>query len=135
MRSDRRRDDGQGSAGAGPAAASPVVLPALPERGPFSATYNPRSPSQINILVNDEAALKFGEKAADFIVRGTKRSSTNAEVAPMRRSLAATERKTAQAAAASGRGCVSQDGSGQFERRRIGRAFKPSGKLLAAIGF
>jgi hypothetical protein len=64
-----------------------------------------------------------------------KRSSTNAEVAPMRRSLAATERKTAQAAAASGRGCVSQDGSGQFERRRIGRAFKPSGKLLAAIGF
>jgi hypothetical protein len=53
----------------------------------------------------------------------------------MRRSLAATERKTAQPAAASGRGCVSQDGSGQFERRRIGRAFKPSGKLLAAIGF
>jgi hypothetical protein len=34
-------------------------------------TYNPRSPSQINILVSDEAALKFGEKAADFTVRGT----------------------------------------------------------------
>jgi hypothetical protein len=31
-----------------------------------------------------------------------KRSSTNAEVAPMRRSLAATERKTAQSAAALG---------------------------------
>ena len=40
-----------------------------------------------------------------------KRSSTNAEVAPMRRSLAATERKTAQAAAASGRGCVLRTGA------------------------
>jgi hypothetical protein len=66
----------------GPAAASPVVLPALPERGPFSATYNPRSPSQINILVNDEAALKFGEKAADFIVRGTNLAISLASATP-----------------------------------------------------
>jgi hypothetical protein len=35
----------------------------------------------------------------------------------------------------SGRGCVSQDGSGQFEHRRIERAFEPGGKPLAAIGF
>jgi hypothetical protein len=53
----------------------------------------------------------------------------------MRHSLAATERKTAQSAAALGSGCVSQDASGQFEHHRIGRAFEPGGKPLAAIGF
>ena len=37
----------------------------------MAMTYNPRSPSQINILVSDALALKFGDRAADFIVRGT----------------------------------------------------------------
>jgi hypothetical protein len=53
----------------------------------------------------------------------------------MRCSPAATERKTPSLKPRSGRDCVSQGGSGQFEHRRIGRAFEPDGKRLQLLVF